>query len=390
MHVSQSHADSKEGEACDIGNPLGWECQEGLYCKYGGSLLAWHYGTCEKKQQLTCKCKNPGADASDKAGENEIDCGTGTGPIYCSSGQTCNPAADSNTPANGSIEFKDQEDAYKDKTITGVSCTDNHKIAKCHCDPNDKHKFICDIDGKTNNGSGSCKEDNAECSAPSSPDASTDTSTTTSYGGDLGTGFDIKGIVCAAPKAQCTCEHSGTAGSGQNGFNCTLNGQTAHDFCAHEDAACITASGSAMINGGGSKSQPLNGATLDGIKCSVPGSELSPAPTEPIPPSPPCASWGDKGQCTSFGTGFGVLATDPAGFVKTLFAVLLSFSGGIALLLIIRSGYQLLVSQGKPEQINQARDQLVAAIVGLLFLIFAFVVLETIGVDILHLPGFTH
>ncbi len=46
-----------------------------------------------------------------------------------------------------------------------------------------------------------------------------------------------------------------------------------------------------------------------------------------------------------------------------------------------------MTSQGKPETLQQGRDQLIAAIVGLLFLIFSFVLLQTIGVDILKLPG---
>ena len=111
--------------------------------------------------------------------------------------------------------------------------------------------------------------------------------------------------------------------------------------------------------------------------------------TLPPPPSPPCKQW-VNGQCTTFSTAVGDLATDPGGFVKTIFAVLLSFSGGVALLLIIRAGYRLMTSQGKPESITQGRDQLVAAIVGLVFIIFSFVILETIGFDILHLPGFAH
>lgn len=106
----------------------------------------------------------------------------------------------------------------------------------------------------------------------------------------------------------------------------------------------------------------------------------------PPPPSPPCASW-VNGQCTLFDSALGNLSTNPAGFIQSIFAILLSVSGGIALLLIIRAGYQMMTSQGKPEQIQNARDQLIAAIVGLVFLIFSFVFLQLIGYDILHIPG---
>lgn len=121
---------------------------------------------------------------------------------------------------------------------------------------------------------------------------------------------------------------------------------------------------------------------ITGIGCKT-------VPITPIPPllSPPCSTW-SNGQCTTFASAFGTMQTDPAGFIKTIFGILLSASGGIALLLIIKSGYQILTSRGKPEQIQQGRDQLIAAIVGLVFLIFSFVFLQLIGFDILKIPGF--
>ena len=72
-----------------------------------------------------------------------------------------------------------------------------------------------------------------------------------------------------------------------------------------------------------------------------------------------------------------------------VFRILLSFAGAIALFLIIISGYRMMVSQGKPEAINAAREQLIAAIVGLLFMVFSLILLQTIGVDILKIPDDT-
>ena len=84
----------------------------------------------------------------------------------------------------------------------------------------------------------------------------------------------------------------------------------------------------------------------------------------------------------------GTLGTEPQSLITSLFGLILSLSGGVALILIIISGYRLLVSQGNPEAIKGAREQLTAAIVGLLFIIFSVVILEIIGVNILHIPGF--
>ncbi len=68
--------------------------------------------------------------------------------------------------------------------------------------------------------------------------------------------------------------------------------------------------------------------------------------------------------------------------------VILGLAGGIALLLIIYSGYKLMTSQGNPEAIQGARETLPSAIVGLLFIIFSMVILQVIGAGILGIPGF--
>lgn len=133
---------------------------------------------------------------------------------------------------------------------------------------------------------------------------------------------------------------------------------------------------------------------------------LSPSPT-PISSLPPCAQWAlldgttispkdprynnpdfkDR-KCIAVGTAIGNISTQPQGFVRRIFSLVLGIAGGIALILIIISGYRMMASQGNPEAIQAARDQLISAIVGLLFIIFSFVILQVIGVDILKIPGF--
>lgn len=133
-------------------------------------------------------------------------------------------------------------------------------------------------------------------------------------------------------------------------------------------------------------------------------SPLAPTSPTPIPPLPQCAEWVNEfgkllskedavktglKKCTKVNTGLGIpLSTDPVGFVKSIFGIILSLSGGIALLLIIFSGYKLMLSQGNPEKAQEAKETLTAAIVGLLFIIFSLVILQVIGVDILRIPGF--
>lgn len=109
-----------------------------------------------------------------------------------------------------------------------------------------------------------------------------------------------------------------------------------------------------------------------------------------IPPvfPPPCDEFKDN-KCLKVKTGLGVdIDPTPVGFVKSIFGIILSLSGGIALILIIVSGYQMMASQGNPEKLQGAKETLTSAVVGLLFIIFSMVILQVIGVDILKIPGF--
>lgn len=115
-----------------------------------------------------------------------------------------------------------------------------------------------------------------------------------------------------------------------------------------------------------------------------PSSTDNPAPLQ-------CSETNKKdGTCKAIDSGLGIqLPTEIGAFVNTILGVVLSISGGIATILIIISGYRLMVSQGNPEKIQAAREELTAAIVGLLFVIFSLVILTVIGFNILGLSGFS-
>jgi hypothetical protein len=92
--------------------------------------------------------------------------------------------------------------------------------------------------------------------------------------------------------------------------------------------------------------------------------------------------------CINIDTAIGPISTEPQKFVQGIFSIVLGLAGGIALILIIISGYQIMASQGNPEALAAGRGRLVGTIVGLLFIILSFVILQVIGVDILKIPGF--
>jgi len=104
---------------------------------------------------------------------------------------------------------------------------------------------------------------------------------------------------------------------------------------------------------------------------------------------PPCKEFDESTKkCLSVDTALGIISTDPASFVKSVFSIVLGLAGGIALILIIIAGYKFMVSRGNPEAVKGATEQLISAVIGLLFIIFSFVILQIVGVDILKIPGF--
>lgn len=102
-----------------------------------------------------------------------------------------------------------------------------------------------------------------------------------------------------------------------------------------------------------------------------------------------CATFAPDGEtCLEVDTAVGKISTEPQKFIQTIFKIVLGLAGGISLILIIVSGYKYMASQGNPEAIKAATEQLTSAIIGLLFIIFSFVILQIVGVDILQIPGF--
>ena len=111
----------------------------------------------------------------------------------------------------------------------------------------------------------------------------------------------------------------------------------------------------------------------------------------PVPP-PPCAEGEfdkDTGTCKAFDVALlGKVKLEPLPFIKSVYTIVLSIAGVAAVAIIIMSGYKLMYSRGDKEMIADARSRITSAIIGLLFIVFAYVILSIIGVDILKIPGF--
>jgi hypothetical protein len=74
--------------------------------------------------------------------------------------------------------------------------------------------------------------------------------------------------------------------------------------------------------------------------------------------------------------------------VGKLMTVGISIAGGIALLMILGAAFLFATSEGEPKRTSEAKEILTSAIVGLIFIIFSVTILQFIGVNILHIPGF--
>ena len=80
-------------------------------------------------------------------------------------------------------------------------------------------------------------------------------------------------------------------------------------------------------------------------------------------------------------------ADSPSDFVTWFVKLGTGIGGGIAMLLILFSGFQRITSAGNPERLHEAKELMTAAISGLLLIIFSIFLLRLIGVDILQIPG---
>ncbi|MDP2632107.1 MAG: hypothetical protein Q8P25_00085 [Candidatus Curtissbacteria bacterium] len=84
-------------------------------------------------------------------------------------------------------------------------------------------------------------------------------------------------------------------------------------------------------------------------------------------------------------TGLGDIPTNAGAFVNKILSLAVGLAGGIALILMVIGSIRVLTSSGDQQKLSGGRDQIVAAVAGLLFLIFSVLILRFIGIEILGL-----
>lgn len=124
--------------------------------------------------------------------------------------------------------------------------------------------------------------------------------------------------------------------------------------------------------------------------------ELRDASNHPV--SPPCISSnfsvtqttsitpGQPGEnpCApdTCNTALGNIPTDITGLATKVLSIAIGLAGGIALILLVFGSIRVLTSSGDQQRLAGGRDTIIAAIAGLLFLIFSVLILKAIGVAI--------
>jgi hypothetical protein len=94
-------------------------------------------------------------------------------------------------------------------------------------------------------------------------------------------------------------------------------------------------------------------------------------------------------KCVGAWTAFGCIETGAgSSFFAKLLTIGIGIAGGIAFLMILFGGFQILISAGNPEQMNTGKEIISSAIAGLLLIVFSVFLLRLIGYDILRIPGF--
>ena len=87
-------------------------------------------------------------------------------------------------------------------------------------------------------------------------------------------------------------------------------------------------------------------------------------------------------------TAIGCIKTKPDNLIGIIINFALGIAGGIAFLLILFGGLQIMTSAGNPEQLNAGRELVTSAIIGLILILFSIFLLQFIGVNIIGIPGF--
>lgn len=84
-------------------------------------------------------------------------------------------------------------------------------------------------------------------------------------------------------------------------------------------------------------------------------------------------------------TALGDIPANPIKFAERFLQIAIGIGGGIAFILMVLGAIRVLTSSGDQQKLSGGRDMIVAAIAGILFIIFSVMILRFIGIEILKI-----
>lgn len=122
---------------------------------------------------------------------------------------------------------------------------------------------------------------------------------------------------------------------------------------------------------------------------------ITPLPTAPpYPPFNPCTFSSEAGNCNDcvdnkgVWTALGCIPSNSNELIVGLIKFAMGMAGGIAFLIMLYGTFVIITASGNPEKVAGGQQTITAAVMGLLTIIFAAVILNIIGVQIIQIPGF--
>ncbi len=135
---------------------------------------------------------------------------------------------------------------------------------------------------------------------------------------------------------------------------------------------------------------PMNVAAADGGAAASGGATVDYNPCQRIKASAACnACMGDNpDNPQGFWTGIGCISTNPVAATRDLLQFMLGVGGLFVVFQILVGSFQLVVSRGNPQALQQARERITNSVIALLLIVFSVTILEFVGKTVLHIPGF--
>lgn len=96
----------------------------------------------------------------------------------------------------------------------------------------------------------------------------------------------------------------------------------------------------------------------------------------------------DEKKVEGIWTAVGCIKTEPKSIIEAVVRIGIGIGGGIALLMTLVGGFLITTSQGEPKRLQEGKEMVTSAVIGIIFMLFSVVILQFIGVTILRLPGF--